>query len=225
MSPCKILIAALTLAIASAVCADNKNENFPLKSIKTHTRVVALTFDDGPIQEITPKLLALLRQYEAKATFFNVGRKMKANTELVEAVLADGHEIGNHSWSHKRFTGLSSAEQREEIEGFQLQARKSGITPRVFRAPFLKVNADTLALLKEFDLRLISARVMANDAGKQATSDSVITKVQQALAPGSIVLMHEREHTYQALQELMPKWKQEGYQFVTVSELISIADK
>src|SRR5437763_10715233 len=104
--------------------------------VDTHQRLVALTFDDGPDPRWTPRVLDLLREYHAHATFFEVGKNVVAHPDLVHAVLADGNEVGDHTWDHPDLDLMSPAQVDQEIERGADAIRQVGApAPRYFRPP------------------------------------------------------------------------------------------
>ncbi|WNC73046.1 polysaccharide deacetylase family protein [Thalassotalea psychrophila] len=215
------LLSAIITVYSSLVTAQEALRQ--IKVLDEQSKIIALTFDDGPILGVTQPMLSLLDKYQAKATFFNIGKKIKQNPQLTHLVIASGHEIGNHSWSHKKLTELNSEQQQLEIHQFQQQAKLVGLKPTLFRAPFLKTNQSIEQLLIDEQLLLVSASVMAKDAKKNVAVNNIVKKLSEGIKSGDIILMHEREHTLQALKILLPLWKQEGYQFVTVSQLIALS--
>lgn len=194
-----------------------------IKVFDQQSKVVALTFDDGPILGVTQPLLSLLEKYQAKVTFFSVGKKVQKYPKLTKLVIDAGHEIGNHSWSHQKLTELNTEQQRQEIERFQQQMNLYGIKPTLFRAPFLKKDESTIELLAENKLMLVSASVMAKDAKNDVAVKAIVKKLSAGIKSGDIILMHERQHTFEALKILLPMLKKQGYQFVTVSQLIALS--
>ncbi|WOH39462.1 polysaccharide deacetylase family protein [Thalassotalea fonticola] len=211
-----IVIACSGSAIAEEVLTHVK--------VKGHSsKFIALTFDDGPVQGITPQFLSLLEKYQAKATFFSVGKKVKQHSDITKLVIAAGHEIGNHSWSHKNLVELTTDQQKLEIQQFQQQVKSLGIKPTLFRAPFLKKSDSVKQLLIDNQLLLVSASVMAKDAKKNVAVSAIVKKLSADIKSGDIILMHERQHTLNALKILLPLWQEHGYQFVTVSQLIALS--
>jgi peptidoglycan/xylan/chitin deacetylase (PgdA/CDA1 family)/lysophospholipase L1-like esterase len=188
--------------------------------------LVALTFDDGPVAGLTNRLIDFLEKEEIKATFFLVGKKVQNSVDLAKRYEKNGHEIGNHTFNHLRLTDLNEAECRKEVISLQeLFENKLNTKPTLFRAPYLKYDSTLFSILAEQQLIPVNATVYAGDPKKGTDPQLVIKKIREKIAPGSIVLMHEREHTLEALKTLIPELKSEGYQFVTVSELIQKTDK
>ncbi|VGO19250.1 polysaccharide deacetylase family protein [Pontiella sulfatireligans] len=200
-----------------------------ISTIPNSQKMIALTFDDGPSAYTAP-ILDILEKHQVKATFFQIGKKVKAEPQLSKLVTRKGHEIGNHSMTHPKLTELKTSEDiREEILGFQKLAKKTtGVGPTVFRAPFLKFDDRVWSILDELNLPAFNASVYADYKGKEdlndpavasAHADAVVAKV----ISGAIILMHEREITLNYLDEVVAKLKGAGFVFCTVSELQAAA--
>jgi peptidoglycan/xylan/chitin deacetylase (PgdA/CDA1 family) len=149
---------------------------------------VSLTFDDGPHPETTPALLAALG--DAPATFFLQGSCAAARPDLVRAIAAAGHPIGNHSWTHPRLPGLSSADRDREVRRTQdLLADLTGTRPVLFRPPYGDTDAAVASTIAGHGLTEVLWTVDTRDwAG--ATADE-ITAAAARVRPGGIVLMHD----------------------------------
>jgi peptidoglycan/xylan/chitin deacetylase (PgdA/CDA1 family)/lysophospholipase L1-like esterase len=196
----------------------------PIKSVSTTKKIVALTFDDGPIPGITEQFLKLFNEENIKATFFNLGNNIEANTSLAKVVLEKGHEIGNHSYTHPKLPEFyDSTKIFSEINDFQkLVKTKLNYIPKLFRAPYLQYDERVTNILSELKLKLVSAKVFCKDAKPNVDPNIIIKKVLDNVSPGAIILGHEREHTVKALKIIIPELKNRGYKFVTVSELLKI---
>ncbi len=149
---------------------------------------VALTFDDGPHPETTPALLAALG--EAPATFFLQGTHAVDHPDLVRAIVAAGHTIGNHSWTHPRLPSLSPAARELEVARTQdLLAGITGTRPRLFRPPYGDTNASVAATIAGHGLTEVLWTVDTRDwAGASAGE---IAAAAAAVEPGGIILMHD----------------------------------
>jgi peptidoglycan/xylan/chitin deacetylase (PgdA/CDA1 family) len=189
--------------------------------VQTDAPLVALTFDDGPTAEGLDAVLPLLRRYHAKGTFFMIGKLVRP--ALVERVVAEGHEIGNHSFHHTHMVFRSAGYYAEEINSTDAALVGAGAPkPSLFRPPFGK---------KLFGLPLAVARsgkqlIMWN-AGDPPDRDPQIyaRKVMQDVRPGSIVLMHPmyagNATERAALPLILDELAKRGYRMVTVSALLA----
>ncbi len=192
-------------------------------------RAIALTFDDGP-SESTLDLLSLLHTYGVRATFFQLGHHARRLPRLVLRCVEEGHEIGNHSDRHHGLWLRSTRFIRDEIGRAQeALARISGAPPRLFRAPYGVRWFGMRAVLREFGLTHVAWTVLARDYSLDA--DSIVAHVAPRVRPGAILCFHDgrelRHHpdirpTIAALERLLPRWIEEGYEFLTVSELVGL---
>jgi uncharacterized membrane protein/peptidoglycan/xylan/chitin deacetylase (PgdA/CDA1 family) len=154
-------------------------------------RQVALTFDDGPDRETLPALLDLLEAERVKATFFLVGERVAAYPEAVERILAGGHTIGNHSWSHDPFLMLRSSERLErELRACQDELGRHGAFPLVFRPPVGITNSRLPSVLRRLGLTCVTFRVRPRDFWNTRL-ESLATRVLRRTRAGDIVLLHD----------------------------------
>ncbi|WP_066065110.1 polysaccharide deacetylase family protein [Neobacillus soli] len=194
--------------------------------VPTKKKVIALTFDDGPHPKYTLQILALLKQYEAHATFFQIGYKMERYPEVVQQVVLDGHELGNHSMSHTYENKAGFKRMRLEItRAERIIQRYQQNNPKLFRPPGGYIDYNLLREVKDKGYKVIlwSYHQDPNDwalPGAKIISDHVIRHARD----GDIVLLHDgggnRNQTIQALKTLLPTLKKHGYQFVSISELL-----
>lgn len=181
------------------------------------TKQVALTFDDGPDPKVTPKILATLAKYDAKATFFMLGSRVEFYPEIASDVLEAGHELGNHTWTHSNLTNMSSDAITEEVSRTNnIIEQATGQAPTVFRPPYGSFNDDMLNILS---LPVILWDVDTLD-WKHRDASQLLASVKSSVHDGSTVLMHDIHlSTAQGLENVLAFLTSEGYTFVTVSEL------
>lgn len=192
-------------------------------------RALALTFDDGP-SESTLDLLSLLHTYGVRATFFQLGHHARRLPRAVRRCVEEGHEIGNHSDRHHGFWLRGPQFIREEIARAQESlTRLVGAPPRLFRAPYGVRWFGLRGVLRELGLRHVAWTVLARDYTLGAAE--VAAHVAPRVSSGAILCFHdgrEMRHapdissTLGALERLLPRWLEEGYEFVTVSEMFSL---
>lgn len=216
-------VKALILAIVSSLLTATVSAQSPINVIKTDRPVVALTFDDGPHEHYTLKMLELFAKENVRATFFEVGKNVTAHPELAKAVVEAGHEIGNHSKTHPRMSELGIEAIREEIETTQNIIREAtGAAPKVFRAPFGAHGPELWTVLAEHKLPSVLSRLYVADWEKDITVDDIIERSSKAEA-GDIILLHTWQvKTVEALPEIIRRLKAKGLEFVTVSELLAL---
>ena len=186
---------------------------------------IALTFDDGPHPVKTPKILDLLEKHGVKATFFIVGSLAEYHPEIVAREAAEGHELANHSHTHARLSGLTEAEIKAEIEKADAIIKKAaGVTPRLFRPPEGAYSGNVVKIASDMGKETIIWTVDTLDWAK-TPRDAIVENVKANVTSGSIILFHDctREGTFtlESLEVLIPYLKSQGYEFVTVSELIA----
>ncbi|KUM51891.1 polysaccharide deacetylase family protein [Rheinheimera sp. EpRS3] len=195
--------------------------------VNTNEKVIALTFDDGPSKRYTDQVLAILAAEQVTATFFVTGKETKQNLFQARQLLAAGHQLGNHSYSHPRMLLMSPAAVASEIEQTDAAIRSAGYQGDIlFRPPYGKkllvlpwYLAEHNRLTIMWDLEPETDPKLAS--GAQAMAAYVINNAK----PGSIVLLHVMYQSRQASREALPViiegLKQKGYRFVTVSELLA----
>ncbi|NET35195.1 MAG: polysaccharide deacetylase family protein [Cyanothece sp. SIO1E1] len=183
---------------------------------------VALTFDDGPWPETTAQVLEILDQHQIRATFFWVGQYLQRYPEIAKQVVAAGHAIGNHSWSHPldQMDAKTAAQELEKTA--QLIDQVTGVKTRFFRPPggFLDTELAAYAQAQNYAITLWSA----NSEDYYVSAPILIDNVLRRVEPGGIVLMHDgggnRQATVEALPQIITTLQRQGYQFVTVPELL-----
>ena len=185
---------------------------------------IAMTFDDGPSSANTPTLLALAAKKHIKLTFFLIGQNAQHLPKLVQEELAEGHEIGNHSWTHPVLSKMSDDAVRAEIQKTQdAIVAASGYRPTLMRPPYGAMTPkQRLWVSKEFGVKIILWDVDPLD-WKEPGPAVVARRIIAAVRPGSIILSHDiHKQTVEAMPEVFDALLAKGYKFVTVSELIAM---
>ncbi|MGE7916374.1 polysaccharide deacetylase family protein [Lysinibacillus xylanilyticus] len=197
-----------------------------LWDINTDEKVIALTFDDGPHKKYTPEILDILSKYNAKATFFIVGENAEKNPELALRVHEEGHELAIHTYTHPLRTNVSKL--MKEIK--QSHATIFGITgysPVLFR-PVEGQYTDAMidAIVQEGYKVVMWSWHLDTFDWKNPGEKRIVNTVLKGAKPGSVVLFHDgggnRAQTVRALKKILPELEEQGYKFVTVSELLEI---
>lgn len=195
---------------------------------KTPEKLIALTFDDGPWEKTTSQILAILRKNNAKATFFVVGKQVEKYPHLLKQVVAEGHAVGNHSWSHQyqRFTGATATGELDKTA--ELVNKLIGVKVSLFRPPGGYLNNDLTAYARRQKYAVVMWSVDSQDWSYRRPPALVERVVKDAM-PGRIVLLHDgggdRSKTVEALPEIIAQLKKRGYKLVTVPELMKVEDK
>lgn len=190
--------------------------------LETHEHVVALSFDDGPHPVHTPRVLEVLDRHQVKATFFMLGRNVERYPDVARAVLARGHEIGNHSYSHARMVFMSPARIRDEIARTDRLLRDVGVTGDIhFRAPHLSKFIVLPYVLRQMNRVSVLADVDAEE-WRQRPASVMTPEVLRQIRPGSIVMMHDTAgpETVRMLEDTIGALAAQGYRFETVGELV-----
>jgi peptidoglycan/xylan/chitin deacetylase (PgdA/CDA1 family) len=193
-------------------------------SVNVDGPYIAMTFDDGPSPETTPRLLDILKQRNIKATFFMIGQNAERNPAIVKRILAEGHEIGNHSWTHPQLSKLSDDRVTEEINKTQNAIKDaSGYTPVLMRPPYGAITARQKDWIeKQFGLSVIIWSVDPFD-WKRPGSSVIEQRILAGARPGAIVLSHDiHKQTVDAMPATLDALAAKGFKFVTVSQLIAM---
>lgn len=193
----------------------------PIYSVETPERKIAVTFNCAWSADDIPDILATLEQHGAKATFFLVGSWAEENPDAVKLIAAAGHEIGTHSNTHPDMAAISKKEIVVELRrSSEKIAAAGGGTPALFRAPSGSYNNTLIETAAEEGFATIQWDVDSRDWKKPDPAE-MVTKVTENVQCGSIVLFHSgAEPTPAALPQILDILSQQGYEFVTVSELI-----
>ena len=190
-------------------------------------RLVALTFDDGPAPEAVSELLPLLDGYGVKATFFVTGAEIERHPEAAAALVAAGHELGNHSYSHPRMVFMGQADIASEIERTDELIRGSGQAGDIHFRPPYGVKALSLPYFLQKTGRRTIMWSLEPDSGRRidSSSDTMSRHVIAEAKPGDIILLHvmykSRRTSLEAVPGIIEGLHARGFRFVTVSELLA----
>jgi peptidoglycan/xylan/chitin deacetylase (PgdA/CDA1 family) len=185
------------------------------------TKYVVLTFDDGPDASYTPKVLDILAKYDAKATFFEIGKNVTKHPELTKRIQAAGHSVQNHTWTHPDLRKLSAAAFRQEVSSTDQAIRSAiGSTPTCLRPPYGDVNAAVRQRARALGKDLVVWTIDSRDWTKPGTA-AIVKRVMTGVHSGSVILMHDgggnRSQTVAALPTILTALKAQGYGFRTIS--------
>ena len=188
---------------------------------------VALTFDDGP-SAYTGQVLDILDKYNAKATFFIVGRNAEPNVALLRRTVESGHEIGNHTWSHASLTALAKRARHDEVQGATTSSAAPSATRRGCSGrPYGAMRPGTNREVRQAGMLPVVWSVDAHDYDPGVTAKKLVARVRKALRPGSIILLHDgggdRRKTVAALPRILEEIERRGYRAVTVTQLLNDA--
>lgn len=188
--------------------------------VETNEKVVAITFDDGPTDNVN-KLLPILETYHAKATFFFIGNELEKKPDLGRLVVEAGHQVGNHSYSHDRMVLKTPSFIRTEIETTNKLIRKIGFTDEImFRPPYGKKLVMLPYYLHKQKIRTVMWNIEPDT--NYTTVEDKVNNVVNNVTPGSIILMHAMydDQELVVLEQVLATLSKRGYTFVTVGELL-----
>lgn len=182
---------------------------------------VAITFDDGPHPSLTPRVLEVLRLHDVHATFFLLGTQTEKYPEVAQTIVEAGHELANHSHSHRSFRSLFPSEIAGELARTDAAIiAAAGVHPRFVRPPFGRFPESAVALIRDRGGDVVLWSVDAAEWSAESP-DRVAEIIVDAATPGSIILLHDPEPaTVHALPEILAGLKRRGLQPVSVSELL-----
>jgi peptidoglycan/xylan/chitin deacetylase (PgdA/CDA1 family) len=179
--------------------------------VKTDSKLIYLTFDDGPVPEVTPQVLDILDEYGWKATFFCVGDNVRKYPEVYQEVLRRGHRVGNHSFNHIRG-------YRYSVEDYVANVQKASayIESRLFRPPHGRITFSQIKALKE-DYDIVMWDVITYDYDKKKKPEQIMRTVRNYLRKGSIVVFHDsikaKDNVLTVLPQALDYWKEKGYSY------------
>ncbi|MCF7834329.1 MAG: polysaccharide deacetylase family protein [Candidatus Pacebacteria bacterium] len=204
---------------------------------------IAITFDDGPSEE-TLNVLAVLKKYNIKATFFVVGKMIKNRESIIQAIKKDGHEFGNHTFSHKRLWFKSKKFIEEDIQRCDNELKKVGVVTNLVRFPGLKYGLNTIKICKLLNKKIIAIDLITLNQfamdwfnpwlkkigliKNEIKIDDVVKTTIKNTKNGSILVFHDylqeigpHKELSSILEIILPELKKKGFNFVTVSELLN----
>jgi peptidoglycan/xylan/chitin deacetylase (PgdA/CDA1 family) len=193
-------------------------------SVKITQKTLAMTFDDGPHPSLTPKLLDILKERNIKCTFFLIGNLVKIYPAIVRRIIAEGHEIGNHTWTHCSLTSRSDEQIRSELKKSEDAVYEvAGVRPHLMRPPYGAINTRIKDLMfSEFGYSTIMWSVDPQDWRRPGVA-AVTSRLVNGAHPGAIMLSHDiHPPTITAMPAMFDQLLAKGYQFVTVSQLLNM---
>lgn len=191
---------------------------------ETAEKKIALTFDDGPSKQNTDQILSILKEYNIRATFFVIGENAEKDPDRIRSIFDAGHEIGNHTYSHAYISKISQEELKKELTRTDdILKSITGSRPTVFRPPGGYYDDASLAVVDSMGYRVVLWSVDTRD-WSIPKSEKIVSKVEERAGSGDIILFHDLEDkrlpTPEALKKIIPYLIENGYEFVTISELL-----
>ena len=184
---------------------------FRMPPSREHPGNVYITFDDGPIPEVTPWVLDLLDEYDVKATFFMVGQNVERNPHLLDEVVRRGHKAANHSLHHIRGLGIDAYEYKYDVDFCESYTRS-----KLYRPPHGWLTPSQLKKVKE-TYTVVMYDLVTRDYSKRVSAEEVVRNVKKLTRDGSIIVFHDSLKSYKKLKTALPaslEWlKNQGYKF------------
>jgi peptidoglycan-N-acetylglucosamine deacetylase len=212
-------------AATSPTPSPPSSEQITFSKVNVDGPYIAMTFDDGPHATNTPQLLDMAAQRHIKLTFFVIGQCVEQNPALLRREVAEGHEIGNHTWSHPNLAKLSDDGVRTQLQQTEdIIVKTIGIKPKLMRPPYGELTKRQRQWVnRDFGYKIILWDVDPVD-WKRPGSNVVAQRIIAGARPGSIILSHDiHPGTIDAMPQVFDSLLAKGFKFVTVSELISHA--
>ena len=185
--------------------------------VKTREKELFFTFDDGPHPVATPFVLAELEKYNAKATFFCIGKNVKENENLYSSILREGHAVGNHTYNH-----LNAWKTKDKAYLENIFEAKQIITSNLFRPPYGRISNFIIARLKgeKYKLKTIMWSVLSGDFDKSLSNKRCYLNVVRNAKRGSIIVFHDSEKAFEKLSYTLPRvlkyFSERGYVFKSI---------
>ena len=204
---------------------ENTENNLTVTTIDPDKPMVALTFDDGPSKH-TAHLLDIFATYGGKGTFFVVGNLIDNRVDTVKRMADEGHEVAGHSWSHRQLTKLTPSELTDQIMTTRAKIYEvTGVDSTVIRPPYGAFNSDVKEVCANLGIVMVNWSLDTLD-WKNKNADKVYNAIMEDVKDGAIILCHDLHGTtVEAMERVIPDLIEQGYQLVTVSELLSCGDE
>lgn len=204
----------------------NKNTKEDDVSYDPNKKYIALTFDDGPNPSVTPQILKTLEKFNARSTFFMLGSQVEFYPTVAKQVKDAGHEIASHSYNHPDLTKLGFEQMKDEVNETTKQIKRAtGVEPTLFRPPYGTKSDSLLNYLDDHGYALILWSVDSLD-WKMRNAEKIQKTVLDHVTNGSIILFHDiYQETAESLPWLLEKLQKQGYEFITVSEMLDLHEQ
>jgi peptidoglycan/xylan/chitin deacetylase (PgdA/CDA1 family) len=224
--------AALTAAGYQSMAPTGRWYGHTFSGLPCGTRQLALTYDDGPNEPHTLRLLEALSKHDVHATFFLVGRYVQRQPAIVREIVKAGHAVGNHTFTHPLLTFKSAAEIRQQLSDCRSALEDAvGASSSLFRPPFGGRRPAVLRIARELGLETVMWNVTGFD-WDAPPSEVIEQKVAKQIRGGDVILLHDGGHkqmgadraqTVLATDRLVTRYKSEGYEFVTIPQMMKMS--
>lgn len=193
--------------------------------LKTTEKLVWLTFDDGPIPEVTPWVLNQLEKHNAKATFFCIGDNVRKHPDIFKQVVAAGHTIGNHTFNHWNGWKTKISDYIENVKSCQSTIENLGVATRIMRPPYGKIKRKQARILRKSGYKIIMWDIVSADFDASVTPVECLENVTQNVRSGSIIVFHDSQKAWKNLEFALPKTleflSENGYKCVIPDQICS----
>lgn len=230
-----LLLAAVVATSTSYIYLPPEVEASSTLVKASSSKVVALTFDDGPYGTSTEKILAILRREHIKATFFVIGKNVEKYPQVMKDIVADGHIVGNHSYNHSIQLQHYSYKvfERNLNHAESIIVKRTGLYPKFFRPPYGLISKTMSDVLAHDGYTSVMWDVDPRDWDPKNSSTTVAASIISTVKPGNIIILHDghdvhseypkhpRENTIEALEMLIDTLEKEGYSFVSLDTLLN----
>ena len=192
--------------------------------IKNSENKIYLTFDDGPIPEVTEWVLETLKQHEVKATFFCIGDNIKKHPAIFQKVIESGHSIGNHTFNHLKGWNSRKEEYIKNTllceEAINEKTKNVNLKTKIFRPPYGKIKPSQSKILRKMGYKIIMWDVLSVDYDKEISPEQCLENIIKNTVPGSIIACHDSLKAFKNLEYALPKaieyLKNKGFVFETI---------
>jgi peptidoglycan/xylan/chitin deacetylase (PgdA/CDA1 family) len=195
------------------------------------SRLLALTYDDGPNDPYTWRMMEVLERHGVKATFFLIGQYVQQTPEIARALVAAGHAIGSHTWSHPNLIFAPATEVRRQLaQTRQAIFDATGVETKIFRPPFGGRRTATLRTVRAFGLQSVMWNVTCYD-WKAKSADEIVAHAERQIRGGDVILLHDGSHvrmganrsrSVEASDRILRRYRGEGFEFVTIPEMMEM---
>lgn len=171
-------------------------------------KAIYLTFDDGPIPEVTPWVLEQLKQFDALATFFCIGDNVRKHPEVYQQILTEGHATGNHSFNHLNGWRTPTSRYVENVLLAQAEMEKfkgAGTTSKLFRPPYGRIREKQVKVLQKSHFKVVMWDVLSKDYDRQLSEEKCFQNVVKHAGPGSIIVFHDSLKAEKNLKTVLPR--------------------
>ncbi|MFB9078162.1 polysaccharide deacetylase family protein [Flavobacterium procerum] len=210
-------------AVGSSIISSNYHVKAYCNNPLEIQKKIAITFDDGP-SLYTLEVLELLKKYNAKATFFCIGKNIEAHPEIVQKVIAEGHLVGNHSYSHSKFFDFYNENKiKEELVKTDLLLEKfTSSKINFFRPPYGVTTPSIRRALQKTGHKVIGWNIRSLDGGTQ-NQELIFKRIIKRVSPGGIVLLHDTaSHSVLVLEQFLQFLQQHNYEVISIEELLNL---